>query len=97
MVNVNKSALTAAAMLAAFGNSGERVPGDLAAGPGKRSRLAYPERPLYRAGRNKPCPCGSGRKFKKCCLGKTADSSTIPETTLQDTELPCEYQAGGDT
>jgi len=21
-------------------------------------------------GRNEPCPCGSGRKFKKCCLGK---------------------------
>ena len=22
-------------------------------------------------GRNEPCPCGSGRKYKKCCLGKT--------------------------
>lgn len=21
-------------------------------------------------GRNKPCPCGSGKKYKKCCLGK---------------------------
>lgn len=21
-----------------------------------------------RIGRNEPCPCGSGRKFKKCCL-----------------------------
>ncbi len=21
-------------------------------------------------GRNDPCPCGSGRKFKKCCGGK---------------------------
>ena len=20
-------------------------------------------------GRNSPCPCGSGKKFKKCCLG----------------------------
>ena len=20
-------------------------------------------------GRNDPCPCGSGKKFKKCCLG----------------------------
>ena len=20
--------------------------------------------------RNDPCPCGSGKKFKKCCLGK---------------------------
>jgi len=23
-----------------------------------------------KAGRNDPCPCGSGRKYKKCCLGK---------------------------
>jgi methionyl aminopeptidase len=23
-----------------------------------------------KVGRNDPCPCGSGRKFKKCCLGK---------------------------
>jgi uncharacterized protein YecA (UPF0149 family) len=23
-----------------------------------------------RVGRNDPCPCGSGKKFKKCCLGK---------------------------
>jgi methionyl aminopeptidase len=22
-------------------------------------------------GRNDPCPCGSGKKFKKCCMGKT--------------------------
>jgi len=21
-------------------------------------------------GRNEPCPCGSGKKYKKCCLGK---------------------------
>ncbi len=23
---------------------------------------------ILRSGRNEPCPCGSGRKFKKCCL-----------------------------
>ena len=23
-----------------------------------------------RVGRNDPCPCGSGKKFKKCCMGK---------------------------
>jgi len=26
-------------------------------------------RALPKAGRNDPCPCGSGRKYKKCCLG----------------------------
>jgi SEC-C motif-containing protein len=24
-------------------------------------------------GRNAPCPCGSGKKFKKCCLNKSPD------------------------
>ena len=24
-------------------------------------------------GRNDPCPCGSGRKYKKCCAANTAD------------------------
>jgi uncharacterized protein YecA (UPF0149 family) len=23
---------------------------------------------VSKAGRNDPCPCGSGKKFKKCCL-----------------------------
>jgi hypothetical protein len=27
--------------------------------------------PLRSVGRNDPCPCGSGKKFKKCCLGKS--------------------------
>ena len=27
-------------------------------------------REARRVGRNDPCPCGSGRKFKECCLGK---------------------------
>jgi Mlc titration factor MtfA (ptsG expression regulator) len=37
-----------------------------------RSRLTVIHRELTkrqpRFGRNSPCPCGSGRKFKKCCL-----------------------------
>jgi hypothetical protein len=27
--------------------------------------------PSVKVGRNSPCPCGSGKKFKKCCLDKT--------------------------
>ena len=31
--------------------------------------LATPVRdPLRKVGRNDPCPCGSGKKYKKCCL-----------------------------
>ncbi len=26
------------------------------------------------AGRNEPCPCGSGKKYKHCCAGKEARS-----------------------
>ena len=29
-----------------------------------------PARASPKIGRNAPCPCGSGRKYKKCCLGK---------------------------
>ena len=24
----------------------------------------------YKIGRNEPCPCGSGKKFKNCCINK---------------------------
>lgn len=33
----------------------------------ERPVLAIPERSEPKVGRNKPCPCGSGRKYKKCC------------------------------
>lgn len=45
----------------------------VAAGPqpaaGAPPRAAAPPAPLAqeKVGRNDPCPCGSGRKFKKCC------------------------------
>ena len=32
-------------------------------GPGEPASNPYRE-----VGRNDPCPCGSGKKFKKCCL-----------------------------
>jgi hypothetical protein len=32
-----------------------------------------------KTGRNDPCPCGSGRKFKKCCLTKAAPGN-LPST-----------------
>ena len=30
-------------------------------------------------GRNDPCPCGSGVKYKKCCYGKAQFQPTTPE------------------
>jgi hypothetical protein len=36
------------------------------------SRLRKPSRFLKKIGRNEPCPCRSGKKYKKCC-GKQMD------------------------
>jgi hypothetical protein len=33
-----------------------------------RARAGRLENPFKGVGRNDPCPCGSGKKFKKCCL-----------------------------
>jgi preprotein translocase subunit SecA len=48
--------------------------GDLEA-PGARPAAARPEPRAadgHKVGRNDPCPCGSGKKYKKCCLLKGA-------------------------
>jgi hypothetical protein len=37
--------------------------------------VAYRE---ARVGRNAPCPCGSGRKYKQCCMRKAASASRTP-------------------
>lgn len=47
------------------GNS-QGTPGDQAGGS---SQLDTPSGSL-KTGRNDPCPCGSGKKYKKCCLAK---------------------------
>jgi len=31
-------------------------------------------RSAEKVSRNDPCPCGSGRKYKKCCLDRTASA-----------------------
>ncbi len=28
-----------------------------------------------KTGRNDPCPCGSGKKYKQCCEGKAAEKT----------------------
>lgn len=38
---------------------------ELSIKPGRMS--AMHQRPEVKAGRNDPCPCGSGKKYKKCC------------------------------
>jgi preprotein translocase subunit SecA len=36
-------------------------------GGGEPQRPAPAKRSLDRVGRNSACPCGSGKKYKKCC------------------------------
>lgn len=38
-----------------------------------RSLLRLPPPSRRRYGRNQPCPCGSGKKYKHCCLLKAAE------------------------
>ncbi|WP_024771542.1 YecA family protein [Aquimarina macrocephali] len=33
---------------------------------------------MSKIGRNEPCPCGSGKKYKKCCINKGVDNMPIP-------------------
>ena len=37
-------------------------------------------------GRNKPCPCGSGKKYKKCCIGKS--ETTIKQPPIERKTRP---------
>ena len=55
---------------------------DAVAGPLLRplNQLREPVRGAERAGRNQPCPCGSGRKYKACCRAKDLEGGTHPLT-----------------
>ena len=41
-------------------------------------RLLNPSSPVVapeKIGTNDPCPCGSGRKYKRCCMGKETEAA----------------------
>jgi hypothetical protein len=42
---------------------------------------------IQRPGRNDPCPCGSGKKFKRCCLNKDFGDLTPKELSLKQRNL----------
>lgn len=44
--------------------------------------------PLRHVGRNDPCPCGSRRKFKQCCLGKDAAAAAVSPSPSALPPLP---------
>ena len=44
---------------------------------------------MYNVGRNEPCPCGSGKKYKKCCANaaKTLDDIVHQEILATQTDI----------
>ena len=38
---------------------------------------------MKKIGRNKPCPCGSGKKYKNCCLKKDRYLKNLSEDALK--------------
>jgi hypothetical protein len=50
----------------AFTRDQERRPGGMGLAPSAAPQPLI--NPFKNVGRNDPCPCGSGKKFKKCCL-----------------------------
>ncbi len=43
-------------------------------------------------GRNEPCPCGSGKKYKKCCLNKKDPGSDQDKTQITWEEAAMEHE-----
>jgi tetratricopeptide (TPR) repeat protein len=41
---------------------------------------------MVKIGRNDPCPCGSGKKYKKCCLAKRPSRAPDLATVRADVE-----------
>jgi uncharacterized protein len=40
-------------------------------GSGNNLKVQNTSTSSQKIGRNSPCPCGSGRKYKQCCLNKS--------------------------
>ncbi len=48
---------------------------------------------MKKVGRNEPCPCGSGKKYKKCCMAKhEAARKALPPQRLQEMEKRAKEQ-----
>ena len=45
-------------------------------------------------GRNDPCPCGSGKKYKYCCLSKSATATDLGEPTWRRVRAAIDGYAG---
>jgi hypothetical protein len=54
---------------------------------GRRQMALMDQLVISKAGRNEPCPCGSGKKYKKCCLGQHEEArKSLPRNVVRDME-----------
>jgi preprotein translocase subunit SecA len=65
---VQPAAMTSHAQVSAF--AGGAATGSPSAVIARSQGQAPVHRHVPKVGRNDPCPCGSGKKYKKCCLAK---------------------------
>lgn len=42
-----------------------------------KERLVWVQREIWDVGRNDPCPCGSGKKYKKCCIDRIESTISL--------------------
>ena len=52
---------------------------------------------MEKVSRNDPCPCGSGKKYKKCCMRKDAAEVTQLTSTMPDLFRPAALCVAGDS
>lgn len=78
-MNYQLAGLAALSAMAAQGRGKKKL---IIPGQGRSQQLVK----RYKVGRNEPCPCGSGKKFKKCHGGTTARHSR--PTSLRPRERP---------
>ena len=71
-----------------FGISSEELNGRVAEYQASRRRMALADSlEIGKTGRNEPCPCGSGKKYKKCCLAKHQEArAQVPANQLTEME-----------
>ena len=54
--------------------------------PSKKAKLQPLVRRGKKVGRNDKCPCGSGKKYKQCCLPKEIERERPPKITIEKVE-----------
>ena len=68
----------------------------------QKPEIKIPEVPTARSqagkvGRNDPCPCGSGNKYKKCCLGKAIDHGPCQGPHASGCQEEADSRCGADS